>query len=664
MRELRILSVAAAVWLGSATPSLSGDSGAETFGARRWPSSPRLELNEEPKLCAKVLSSAIDAFLGNLGDLDIGAAIVKTNPSVTMGPVNTADGSDPVDHLSAVELDLDGDGRRQVVVHRDNVFNSHGNWHISYVFPSPEAFEAAKASAIANWSKASSSQDPDPANPDLGAHTFFPRALTSEGQPIDTGNVWASPRLFLFEGRYYFAFAQNRYDLLSPRPITIYRLRASGRADPRCVINTVTSDRATEAFAALPAVGSFLSLIRTVGEPGPDSGTLHAETRHKAQAESAVGRAASRPWTVAANVWVGYAQGEYYTYGPRMLRFLEQWSELGLWNRREYQTLLASMATATESYAAFLRAEFGMSEPAATEGAKRVVENLLARRILIPAHYEEGIDPFYYFPRSALQLSVLHRDREEFEAEVALIKDQPTAKDEYSKALADAVEWTYGLDRLLALGANPNAVNEFGKSALMVAAHFDRVDSVRKLLRSGAKVGQLTTQSNKDWINMTRTRRTALMYAAENASAEVIKALLDAGADKSAVDSQRNGIGFYLTNNPRFTDEQRARGIEAIAAGAADVSRASFDCAGAQTHIEITICTSPALRAFDTEVADAFARLKQKGGSRVVAEQRAWLKVRDGACNADADADCLAELLRTRLRYLHLRLMESGPRSN
>ena len=370
-------------------------------------------------------------------------------------------------------------------------------------------------------------------------------------------------------------------------------------------------------------------------------------------------RAASRPWTVAANVSVGYSQGEYFVYGPRMTHFLEEWSEMGLWNRREYQALLASMAAATESYATFLRAEFGMSDPAATEGAKRVIENLLARWILIPAQYDEGTAPFTYFPRSALQRAVLLRDREQFEAAVATIKGRAGAKDEYSKTLLDAVEWAYGFDRLLELGADPNAVNGFGKSALMTAAHFDRVDSVRKLLRAGARVNQLLTQSDKSWIQITRTRRTALMYAAESASAEVIKALLDAGADKSAVDSQRNGMSFYLANNPRFTGEQRARGIEAIAAGGAGVSRASFDCARARTNTELTICTSAALRAFDFEVADAFARLKQKGGSRVVAEQRAWLKFRDGACKAGADADCLAEVMRTRLRYLHLRLTES-----
>jgi uncharacterized protein YecT (DUF1311 family) len=250
------------------------------------------------------------------------------------------------------------------------------------------------------------------------------------------------------------------------------------------------------------------------------------------------------------------------------------------------------------------------------------------------------------------------RDREVFEAGVSSINPTLDAKTEYSKALLDAVEWTYGLDRLIALGADPNAANHFGKSALMMAAHFNRIDSVRKLLKAGAKVNLLTNEGDGYDTHLTRANRTALMYAAENAGVEVIKALVDAGADKSAVDSRGNGMSFYLANNPRFTTEQRDRGIEVIATTSGAFSRASFDCARARTSIELAICTSPTPRAFDVEVADAFTRLKKKGGGGVSKDQRAWLKFRDDACKAAADADCLAEVMRTRVRYLHMRLSE------
>ncbi len=34
-------------------------------------------------------------------------------------------------------------------------------------------------------------------------------------------------------------------------------------------------------------------------------------------------------------------------------------------------------------------------------------------------------------------------------------------------------------------------------------------------------------------------------------------------------------------------------------------------------------------------------------------EQREWLRSRDKSCSSGTDVDCLAELMRTHVRYLH-----------
>jgi uncharacterized protein YecT (DUF1311 family) len=615
------------------------------------------------------LSAATEAFLSEESNLDIGAVITGTYPAVAMDPVVGTEDSAQAPFLFRADIDIENDGTREAVIYRDVPFNWQGDWHYAYVFPSAGAFAAVKDTALSTWGELQGAQYPSPAQKFLGAQQYFPSAVTSKGKEISTGDVWASHRLFTFEGHFYFASAVNDFGRLTSHSTTIYRLRGSGHVEPKCEINFATTDRAAKAFASLPGMASFLSIIRTIGDPGPDSGTMHAGTWHDAQAEAAVNRATSRPWTVAANVRSGYQQGEYFVVGERMLRFLEDWSQMELWNRREYQTLLASMGPAISSYAQFLRSEFGMIEPGATQAAKTVIENLLARRILIPSQYSDGEDPSPYFPQSTLHRAVILRDRDLLEEGVSQIKRRAAAKDaessvdekaEYSKALPDAVEWSYGLDRLLELGAAPDAANQFGKTALMVAAHLDRVDSIRKLLKAGAKVESQTTAGNGFSTNLTRVRRTALMYAAENASAPVIKQLLAAGADKSSVDSQGNGMGFYLDNNPRFTTEQKSRGVEGIAADADVFARPSFDCARARTILELGICTSPVLRALDVEIESAYIRLKQNGGSRITKEQREWLKHRDDACKAGSDSDCLAEVMRTRLRYLHMRLAEKN----
>jgi uncharacterized protein YecT (DUF1311 family) len=663
MKKTFLLLAIAAASFTSPNPGLAGESSAEEFGARRWPSAPTLEVNEEPKLCGQLLAAATEAFLSNNSPLNIVAEIESRFPPVPMEPVSMGDDAQSRTSLYRADLDLDGDGKRQTVIYRDNAFNWSGNWHYSYVFPSPEAFEAVKEAALTAWRNTpEGDQYPPPTKLDLGAQQYFPSAVTLEGNTAGTGNVWAPHALFAHEGRYFFPFAPNDFDLNRPFSIPVYRLRASGRVQQRCRISTGGIDKALERFRALPAIASYLTVIRRIGDPGPDQGTLHAAVRHDAQAEEAVIRAASRPWTLPAST---AGTSGYFVYGPRMTRFLEQWSALEPWNRREYQTLLALMTPAADSYAAFLRTEFGMSDAMAKGGAKQVVEGLLASRILIPSHFEEGPYAVDYFPVSPLHQAVMLRNRKEFEATVATIKSNAAAnnlevrfeKAEYSRVLLDSVEWSYAFDRLLELGADPNQVNGFGKSVLMTAAHLDRIDAVVKVLRAGAKVNVQTTEGNSFEHNLTRTRRTALMYAAENASPVVIKALLEAGADASLRDSQGNDVSFYLANNPRFTETERRRGIEAIAVDAEKFSRPSFDCGRARTDTELSICTSAALRAFDIQIANAFTRLAQKPGS-VVRDQRAWLRYRDGACSANDDTDCLAEIMRTRLRYLHMRLME------
>jgi uncharacterized protein YecT (DUF1311 family) len=227
--------------------------------------------------------------------------------------------------------------------------------------------------------------------------------------------------------------------------------------------------------------------------------------------------------------------------------------------------------------------------------------------------------------------------------------------------LSNAVEWPYALDRLLAAGADPNYANQFGKTPLMVAAHLDRIDSVRRLLKAGAKVDAVTIAVSQDGTEgPKRTARTALMYAAENAGPDVIEVLLDAGANAEARDSEGAGLDFYVDNNPRLSATERALGVRGLAKIAGGFAGPSFDCAKAHTAAERSICASEVLRILDTQIARAFEAVRGDLGPSALQEQRAWLHERDQSCSAATDADCLAELMRTHVRYLHKRLAEKN----
>lgn len=108
------------------------------------------------------------------------------------------------------------------------------------------------------------------------------------------------------------------------------------------------------------------------------------------------------------------------------------------------------------------------------------------------------------------------------------------------------------LEHLLLRGDEVDAPNDFGKTPLMVAAQYDRLDAARLLLSHGAAVNAITWQGSDIFeVTLRHDARTPLMYAAANASLPMIKLLLDAGADPYRADSKgRRAIDYLLGFGP------------------------------------------------------------------------------------------------------------------
>ncbi|NJM83778.1 MAG: ankyrin repeat domain-containing protein [Tabrizicola sp.] len=104
-----------------------------------------------------------------------------------------------------------------------------------------------------------------------------------------------------------------------------------------------------------------------------------------------------------------------------------------------------------------------------------------------------------------------------------------------------------------------DARNEFGKTPLMTAAQFNKLDAVKWLLANGAAVNART-----DAEGLGHGRRTPLMYAAASGSMEVIQTLLAAGADPYLADTTGQSAVDYLVGvtyereppNPILADEE------------------------------------------------------------------------------------------------------------
>lgn len=115
------------------------------------------------------------------------------------------------------------------------------------------------------------------------------------------------------------------------------------------------------------------------------------------------------------------------------------------------------------------------------------------------------------------------------------------------------------VDALLKAGADPNAQNDFGKTALMYAVAENDLASVQALIAGGAQVNQATFADRRFHCMLKAGSRSALMYAAWQSTPDIAAALIAAGADRTARDSNGETALNYLGRNTELGDSARAQ---------------------------------------------------------------------------------------------------------
>jgi hypothetical protein len=125
--------------------------------------------------------------------------------------------------------------------------------------------------------------------------------------------------------------------------------------------------------------------------------------------------------------------------------------------------------------------------------------------------------------------------------------------------VADALDHPDTLRALLEMGVDPNGIGASGRTALMAAARLDLVDAARLLIDYGARVDAAATATvaetdaggdpacmRGDAAAADTAGRTALSYAAERASPEMVRLLLAHGADPRKADAKGRRPTDYL----------------------------------------------------------------------------------------------------------------------
>lgn len=426
------------------------------------------------------------------------------------------------------------------------------------------------------------------------------------------------------QGLNLFRFQQSVYQL---RPDwTVYKVTEQ----PELVCQLAKVD-----VPELPLLKSFYRLIQqsfiTQGDYIPQGSLGYPERAIDAPFYDLL----TRPWRIVMEgplIFVDNQQSCTTNYPCLTEDDIEHWFRYfggqDAWSARELLNLRQHLRLATSEVAGFFQQRFNLTAEQAKRLSQRAVFLYVSQVIGNAQVPDEPADPS------------LTPERADY------VLDQWTV-------LSDAQQ-----QQLL------SARNRFGKNALMLAAHFNDLDAVQALLPTSISLYEQTAQSGQYGSGLMNSR-TALIYAAENASPEVIALLLKAGAATVMSDEIRQATTTALTKNRTLQLMGLSElSLDQIALRATALAPA-FACDQASRPHEKMLCSSAGLRLYDREMSLRYKALQKTAiAPQLKQDQRRWLKELWQLCtqpNALDQLSCYKQQYRGRLRFFDYVLESAQP---
>lgn len=565
------------------------------FETKRQPFVPRLLLSSDEPLCGAFLSALRKDFLAR----HRGNSSLFKEPPTTVGHWMAwppEPGWPGPGGFGRAEVDLDQDGKKQLLVHVTMPFNSNGNWY-GLLIRSKTTTDGL-ADEIAEFEKL----------PPPKLQTASLTGVAIADLPMLWGwgvyNGFESPfKVLSYQGRFYlYTFVDGIFERSGEGApdgtASLRRIHADGSLDVQCRASVAPRAGALplpiwrgpsnppDTLQVPLEVAEWMQTIREMqGTEGRWSGTLHSLNGLIIRSSYTWYDALVRPWEVSTGP-------SLYPSAVALRSWIAQWGFESLSQFRLARRFESGRRDALVALAKYYEDSFGISN--GEEAASAAIDNIIAASFVVHGTY--GPNPEYSDNTLEKEADALRRRVDDFvggrapaaaEASVLrsalLIGIPPTAIDSFIKAGTklggEPKRWSevpepmlfYALEHpdearaLLDGGSDINEGNTFGKTALMYAAHYDLADTVTLLLARGADVTKRTNAPRESNTLIQFDGRTALMYASENASIRVIRALIEAGSDTCAMDTGDRNIWSYVQRNRRLSNDDRARAALLIA---------------------------------------------------------------------------------------------------
>ena len=462
-------------------------------------------------------------------------------------------------------------------------------------------------------------------------------------------------------GNWYYAESNS-----GDNSLNVFTLHKNSSSEMVCQLKiypTLKSEHVTK----LPFFATYKKTLENImlssGDCGSKSGPQY---RAKASGELLATMIVYRPWAIKST-WVTRKSFESRIKFQR--KHFNDWQFQDIWSYREFDTYLNAKANAINELAGYFNKSYSYSKAKAKDMAKTLVD-------IMPGHYYSMGQSFDTEKDLTIYQKLVDgtfRRWNEIDTIFAIDFNQPAEWPNRCyhtianpiTALTFLADSSHLLEKL-SVEQRHSILSSYGKDLLMYSAHMNNLDSTKYLLDFGWNPNAVTHQleaCKPSWRNefcLNRTHRSALTYAAENASIELIKALIDAGADTSIKDSQDNTLDFYIKLNPRFSDVEKALGFDDLMKKYAESSqiKPGFACLGKLNRVEHAICDSEGLSIYDRELATNYRRAmkNEKIARQLKKDQIRWIGNRNRECKAfekDFQVDaCIARTTRARIRYL------------